>query len=73
MKERGVGHLLMMMVLIKKHLHVQAPNEGLATLFATSQFYIIETNTKKGCRYRRITTNVNRLANQKFLTICELM
>jgi hypothetical protein len=34
---------------------------------------IIETNTKKGCKYIRITTNANRLANQEFLTICELM
>ncbi len=38
-----------------------------------SQLYIIETNTKKGCRYKKNTTNANRLANQKNLTICELM
>jgi hypothetical protein len=27
------GYLLMMMVLIKGHLHVQTPSEGLASLF----------------------------------------
>jgi hypothetical protein len=37
------------------------------------QFYIIETKTRNGCKYRRIPTNANRLANQEFLTICELM
>jgi len=30
----GRGYLVMMMVLIKRHLHVQTPNEGLASLFA---------------------------------------
>jgi hypothetical protein len=74
LKERGLGHLLIMMMLIKKHLHVQIPKKGLAHYLPNSQLIcIIETNTNKGCRYIRITANANRLVNQEFLTICELM